>query len=154
MKRIVLKIAYALYGGYLFIRKPLALGVRVVLIRNNEVLLIRHTYHDDWFIPGGGVEKNETLEEAAIREIWEEAGTKINSLSLMGVYSNLTKFKNDHVVVYYCDDFEIIEKRKNLEIDDVSLFDIHKLPDNMNTGSRKRVEEFMAKQYPASGLWK
>ena len=29
-----------------------------------------------WILPGGGVKADETLEQAAVREVWEEAGAR------------------------------------------------------------------------------
>ncbi len=41
---------------------------------NVEILLLRDTRYEDWVLPKGHVEENETLEKAALREIREEAG--------------------------------------------------------------------------------
>lgn len=43
--------------------------------------LVKSRKHENkWVLPKGGVEKNETVEEAAVRELWEEAGIRTKSL--------------------------------------------------------------------------
>jgi 8-oxo-dGTP pyrophosphatase MutT (NUDIX family) len=48
---------------------------RVLLITGEQVLLVR-TWHGpgSWSLPGGGMHKNETKEQAAVRELMEEVG--------------------------------------------------------------------------------
>jgi 8-oxo-dGTP diphosphatase len=56
------------------------LGVSVAIWRDGEVLLIkrgRAPYAGWWSFPGGGVELGERLEEAARREVREEAGIDV-----------------------------------------------------------------------------
>lgn len=39
------------------------------------------TMVDYWITPGGGVEPNETLQQAALRELWEETGIRADQIS-------------------------------------------------------------------------
>ena len=44
-----------------------------------KVLLVSSSRHSDqWIVPGGGVEPEESAEAAATREVMEEAGVKSN----------------------------------------------------------------------------
>ena len=47
------------------IGKPRTIGVRALLLdRDGRVALVRHTYADHWYLPGGGVKKGESIAAA------------------------------------------------------------------------------------------
>jgi 8-oxo-dGTP diphosphatase len=48
-------------------------------------------YHGCWVIPGGYVQLDETVEQAAIREIREELGVEVALQGFVGVYDDFTK---------------------------------------------------------------
>ena len=49
------------------------------LIENNQILMVRLETNDRsfWTLPGGGLEENETFEQAVIREVQEEVNLAI-----------------------------------------------------------------------------
>lgn len=53
-------------------------GVKCVLTRGEQVLLVRHTYgrREVWYLPGGGVHRGEPPLRAAAREMEEELGLR------------------------------------------------------------------------------
>ena len=59
----------------------------LVFNKNNELLLNLRSDTNDWGIPGGGKELNETLEECAIRELKEETNLNANDLELVTILS-------------------------------------------------------------------
>ena len=50
-----------------------------VVIQNNErkLLMVQPTWNNFWELPGGGINKDETLREGVARECYEETGYKI-----------------------------------------------------------------------------
>jgi ADP-ribose pyrophosphatase YjhB (NUDIX family) len=61
-----------------------------VIVRNSagDLLLLRRPDSGRWTIPTGGLKKNETLTQCAIRECREETGLDIEITSLVGVFSD------------------------------------------------------------------
>lgn len=47
---------------------------RGIVISDNKILLSYEVNTDQWFIPGGGVEGNESLADCCVRELAEETG--------------------------------------------------------------------------------
>lgn len=135
------KIAYQLNQLRRKVLKPLTLGVKIMLIRDGKILLVRHTYQSGWFIPGGGVKRGETLEEAARREAWEELGAKLEEVSLLGMYSNIHGYKNEHIAVFVCNTFTLSEKM-DYEIAESTFFPLNKPPPGADRGSRHRLQEY------------
>jgi ADP-ribose pyrophosphatase YjhB (NUDIX family) len=138
----VLRIIYLIYKVYLFVVRPLTFGVRVMLVRAGEVLLVRQTYMDGWFIPGGGILRGETLDQAARREVREEVRAELKSLRLVGVYSNFEEWKSDHNVLFYSDDFTLAGGHDQ-EVAEMRFFPLDSLPSGLWPGHRRRLEEYL-----------
>ena len=47
------------------------------IVNEGAVLLRMHEKYNFWIAPGGHVDPNEDLNEAALREVWEEVGIKV-----------------------------------------------------------------------------
>jgi 8-oxo-dGTP diphosphatase len=65
--------------------------VDIIIETEGGIPLVRRKhapFQGFWAIPGGIVEEDETVEQAALREALEETGLRIGSLRLLGVYSD------------------------------------------------------------------
>lgn len=77
------------------------LDVVYALIRNqNDEVLIVENENSRWSLPGGAVEEDETLEQALIREVYEETALHVERKGLALV--NETKFQESgHHCVFF-----------------------------------------------------
>ena len=130
----------------------MTVGVRCVLVQEGRVLLVRHTYQRAWYLPGGGVKRGETLEQAIRREAAEEVGAQIGQLGLLGVYSNFYEGKSDHVTVFVCTDARVSGETDG-EIARFGWFGPRNLPEGTSPGTRRRVGEYLAGVGPYVGRW-
>lgn len=121
--------------------RPVRVGVKLLLVRDGQVLLVKHSYQPSWFLPGGGVKRGERLEEAGRREAAEEVGGSLGALDLFGIYFNYAEGKSDHIAVFLCRDFTLTEK-KDWEIEGCEFFPVDQPPPGASPGTRRRIEEY------------
>lgn len=144
-----------LFHLYFLVKRPMTLGVRV-LVENQkgEVLLVRHTYVEGWYLPGGGVETHDTMAETAIKELREEVGFEvIGDPQLLGIYKNNSASRRDHVALYKVDQWREAEVFKpNREIAEIGFFGLDGLPDDITKGNLRRIREVYFDE-PVSQYW-
>ena len=133
----------------------MTLGVRVIVCNDkNEVLLVRHTYVHGWHLPGGGVERGQTMRQAAKRELREEAEIELTGkLQLVSFLANQRASKRDHVAVLSTRDWRFIKTfEANAEISEIGFFSLQNLPDGTTEPTQNRLKEFFDSQ-PGGDYW-
>ncbi|MBI2102687.1 NUDIX domain-containing protein [Candidatus Woesearchaeota archaeon] len=86
---------------------PLAVAI-AALIHDDKILLIKRakgSYVGFWGLPGGKIEKDEHVSEAAIREIKEETGIRCLFTQHLGFVSEHLTEKNEviqHFLLHLC----------------------------------------------------
>lgn len=140
------RLLYSIYKLRWRITRPVTIGVRLLLVKNSQVLLVKPTYQNGWYLVGGGVKRYETLEQAARREASEEVGAKLGKLELFGVFTNFNEHKSDHVVVFLCDDFTLTGKTDH-EIEQLRFFPLDNLPEDITPGHKRRIQEYLESQH-------
>ena len=141
----LLRLAHRLNRLWLRLRRPVTLGVRVV-VRDEEgrVLLVRHSYVAGWHLPGGGVNKGESLHAAAMRELREEAGlTATGPVHLLSVHARLRPWASDHVALFAASTWAGVPRTDGLEIVELGFFAPDALPHDTSPATRRRLAELV-----------
>lgn len=112
-------------------------GASVLLFnQKGQLLMQRRKDNNLWGYAGGSVEMDETVEDAAKRELLEETGLTALSLELFGVFSgkelHFVYPNGDEInvidVVFICKEYEGALSLQEQEVKELSFFDVDKLP--------------------------
>lgn len=146
-----------LVQSYCLVRNPYSLGVRVIVEDElNRVLLVRHSYLEGWYLPGGGVDGGESLDEAACREVREEAGiVAVETPAFLNIYLNQEATGRDHVGLFHLQAWSRAENflAPNAEILEADFFDLEALPQGLSAATARRLAEHKAGAFPTGGRW-
>jgi len=122
-----------------------------VFNEKNEVLLQRRADNNCWCVPGGFVELNESVKEAAKREVREETGIVINieAMQLLSIYSgpqrDVILQNKDEIaniqMVFVCNDFYGQLLQKGEETSDARFFSLSELPNNMHFNQSEMMDD-------------
>lgn len=122
------------------------LGARAIVLNGEgQVLLVKHTYQRDsyWYLPGGGVKKEESAKAAVIRELKEETGLVVapDEPLLFGIYHHTYLGVNDYPVIYIVKNYSSTSAQSP-EIEQMGWFDYDKLPEMVSPGTKRRLMEY------------
>ncbi len=127
--------------------QPTTVGVKAIVTDpEGRVLLVKTRYQRFWTLPGGGVHKRETPEDAAAREVREETGVHVDTADLrqLGVLSNFLEGKSDYIVMYAATLPDRVEPEPGLEIEQAGFFAPNDVPEETSPRTRQRLAEFAA----------
>jgi ADP-ribose pyrophosphatase YjhB (NUDIX family) len=147
------RLAWLARTAWQLVTRPRTIGVRVIVEREGRVLLIRHSYVPGWHLPGGGVDRGETLAEAARREVREEVGLTVEvDPQPFGVYGRFQYGASDHVAVFVARRVEGEPLPDQGEIAEAGFFDPDALPGDTTPATRQRLSEHRARS-PRAERW-
>lgn len=117
---------------------PLIMVGACVIVINPEQKILMQLRKDNgcWGLPGGSMEPGESLEQAAIRELFEETGLTASRLSLLEVFSGKEMYyRYPHgdevynvVAAFVCDTYSGDFKKDESEVADIQFFALDDLP--------------------------
>ena len=127
------------------LRRPVVGVAAAARTRDGRWLLIRRGDTGDWALPGGTLEWGETLRDAVVREVREEAGARVETLGdVSGVYSRSDRDVRFHAVTIVVR-AEVAEPdappHNPVEIREVKLFSDDSLPPNIGMGMADMIRD-------------
>jgi 8-oxo-dGTP diphosphatase len=126
------------------LRRPVVGVAAAATTPDGRWLLIRRGDTGQWALPGGTLEWGETLQQAAVRELEEEAGVERVTLgNLLGVYSEPNRDERFHavtIVVRAEVDAPVRPPMNPVEITEVGLFAEAELPTCLAHGMGQMLE--------------
>ena len=122
-----------------FFRRPRTFGAHAVaLTRESGLILVKLWYAPQWRLPGGGRSGNESAVDAALRELREEIGlTSHGAVEVAGDFEEFTDYKRDLSSVVIVRNVEFRPNRWNLEVEQVGVFALEKLPHDLSPQARR-----------------
>ncbi len=105
---------------------------RAAVIQDNKILLVRETSDGKWCMPGGWVETDKSVGENLVKEVWEEAGMRVEVERVVAVQEH-RKHASSPNAIGICNVFALCryvsgEFVPNLETDACGFFAMDELP--------------------------
>lgn len=132
--------------------RPITMGVRALVIQNDEILLVRGHGRTKWHMPGGGVKRGELLSATAQREVGEETGWTIRVERLLGMYTNFGEGKSDHIAIFVCTVLAQNRFPFNIEIAEARFFPLGALPP-CHSAVHRRLADYATGAWGLYGSW-
>ncbi|MBB5576519.1 MULTISPECIES: NUDIX domain-containing protein [Rhizobium] len=140
--------------SYFVLTRSMTMGVRAACFDSQgRIFLVRHSYVAGWHMPGGGVERHETVEQALAKELREEGNLVISGRpQIFHVYFNNRTSKRDHVVFYRVEVEQTVPRKPDLEIVESGFFPLDALPPGTTRATYRRLKELEG-DAPPSNYW-
>lgn len=134
--------------GWIHYRNP-TVGVAVALVEEDSLLLGKRR-EGRWCIPCGHVEWGEGIEEAALREFFEETGLDVELGGLLAVHSNFHNPSAYTVGIWFHGKRIRGEPRPGGDLREVRFFPLARIPELSFPTDARVIEELRASRGPST----
>ena len=118
-----------------------------IIDEQNRILLVHQTYKKKhWSLPGGIVEDNESVWDAARRELKEEINIEAGEIELSGMY--YMSHRNGYIYVFRTREYFGECKVDGKEINEYGFFDIDNLPRPITNFTVERIRDTIKNTKP------
>ncbi|HLQ71055.1 MAG TPA: NUDIX domain-containing protein [Bacillota bacterium] len=132
--------------------KPIILpGSVVIIVNERDEILLQKRYDGSYGLPGGLMDMGESFEDVAKREVFEETGFIVDTLTLLNVYAGseyyLKVANGDELysatAVYYTNNVKGEMKIDYTESKDMIYFATNDLPDELTENDRGFIDDYI-----------
>jgi ADP-ribose pyrophosphatase YjhB (NUDIX family) len=107
-----------------------SIGVGGVVLREGKALLIRRgqePYKGWWQIPGGYAERDELIEQAVEREVWEESGVRARASRVLGLRNMVGDTSTNVYVIFTLEPLDGEARQDSVETVEAGFFSLAEL---------------------------
>lgn len=127
----------------------------IIFLHGSQILLLRRSMTQPnwpwhWCFPGGKVDEDELLREAAIRETLEEVGISVSPDEIIADYVVNARYTNGTRIYYFGVITEWMGQPSNIEEhlhEEAEWFSLNDLPDSIVPHHREAIEAMKHKTY-------
>ena len=133
--------------GFIFYMNPTP-AVAVILFRDKKILLVKRKFEpkkDDWTLPAGFMEYNETSEQTAIRETKEETNLDIEVKDLVTVLPGFDDSRVHVVLIIYKGKIKDGVLKSGDDASEVNFFPLDNLPENIAFSAHREALRMLKK---------
>lgn len=126
--------------------------VDALIVHSGKILLIKRSgppFRNFWALPGGFVDKGETVEAAVLRETYEETNLKINRMKLLGIYSDPGRHPKQLIAACFIAETVGIPKPGD-DAKDLAFFGLDNLPENIAFDHRNMISDYKNTPYEST----
>lgn len=90
-------------------------GKAIVFDHENKVALVGNEVHSFYLLPGGGIEKGESVEDGIVRECLEEIGCRVELMHPIGIVEDYRNREKKHCI-NHCYSARLVGKKGALRL--------------------------------------
>lgn len=137
--------------------RPIIMAGACTILMNElgQILLQQRKDNGLWGLPGGSLERCESMEEVARRELYEETGLIAHKIKLLNIFSGMDLYyKYPHgdevynvVAAYVCRDYEGELRPEEEEVESLHFFKIEHIPADISPPDQPIIKAFISSQF-------
>ena len=124
------------------------IAIDALIIKNNTILLIKRgvdPFKDMWALSGGGIEFDETAEDAVKKEVEEEVGLTVTSAQFLQIYTNPKRDPKQVIALSFLVEVEG-EPKAGSDASSYRFFSLDKLPEKLAFDHKQIIQDYLERR--------